>query len=192
MLSKEVYLLIPLFVILTGISSFGQDFINREEAITWIGENLKSNSYVALRYDSDFSEYEYGNDHRYFKLMETDGCILLLERYDEMDGKLIRKAVYELPLDEITPDNIKISKEKYSGNLCLVLHTSSKKKKFKVTKLSGNEFWNKQILKRNSVIIEFNKEARSDNIPIRMQRAFQYACKQCNNTSSIINYIESL
>jgi len=169
---------------------YGQDFINQEDALVWIGKNIESSTTVAIRQEASPTEFTYGNDIRYFKLSQIKDCKMILERYDKMEGKPMVKSVYELPLEEIDPDNIKISIEKYSRNVCLVFKPENKGK-IKVTKLSGKNYKYKHYLKKEEIIIEFNKESLSDNIPSQMQKAFQYTIQKCNSNSSILNYLNN-
>ncbi len=168
-----------------------QDFINQEDALVWIGKNIESSTTVPIRKQSSMNEFEYGNDIRFFKLAQIKGCKLILERYDKEEGKPLVKSVYELQLKEIDPGSIQIAVEKYSRNICLILEPDNKRK-IKVTRLSGKDFKNKRYLKKKEVILEFNQEAQSKNIPIQMQRAFQYTIQKCqNNNSSIIDYLDN-
>ena len=169
---------------------YGQDFINQEDALVWIGNNIETSTTVPIRMQASPSEFNYGSDYRFFKLSEIKGCKLILERYDQMKGKPPIKSIYELPLKEIDPGNIKMSIEKYSRNICLVLNSNSKKK-IKVIRLSGKNYKNKRYHKREAVIIEFNKEAQSKNIPAQMQKAFQYTILKCNNGSTIVDYLNN-
>ncbi len=184
------------FVGLIVFSSFhslvhGQDFINQEDALVWIGKNIESSTTVPIRKQSSLKEFEYGNDIRFFKLAQIKGCKLILERYDKTEGKPMVKSVYELPLKEIDPNSIKLAIEKFSRNICLILQPNNKRK-IKVTRLSGKDFKNKRYLKKTEVILEFNQEAQAKNIPSQMQKAFQYTIQRCNSdNSSIIDYLNN-
>jgi len=169
----------------------GQDFINQEDALVWIGKNIESSTTVPIRKQLNMKEFEYGNDVRFFKLAQIKGCKLILERYDKAEGKPLVKSVYELPLKEIDPNNIKLAIEKFSRNICLILQPNNKRK-IKVTRLSGKDFKNKRYLKKTEVILEFNQEAQAKNIPSQMQKAFQYTIQRCNSdNSSIIDYLNN-
>jgi hypothetical protein len=169
----------------------GQDFINQEDALVWIGKNIESSTTVPIRKQLNMKEFEYGNDIRFFKLAQIKGCKLILERYDKTEGRPMIKSVYELPLKEIDPNNLKLAIEKYSRNICLILEPNNKRK-IKVTRLSGNNFKNKRYLKKTEVVLEFNQEAQAKNIPSQMQKAFQYTIMKCNNNnSSIIDYLDN-
>lgn len=168
----------------------GQDFINQEDALAWIGKNIESSTTVLIRRQVNFTEFEYGNDVRFFKLSQIKGCKLILERYDQVEGKSMTKSVYELPLEEVDPDNIKMSIEKYSRNICLVLKPENKIK-IKVTRLSGKDYKYKRYRKKEAIIIEFNKEALTKDIPSQMQKAFQYTIQKCNSNSTILNYLNN-
>jgi hypothetical protein len=169
----------------------GQDFINQEDALVWIGKNIESSTTVPIRKQSSLKEFEYGNDIRFFKLAQIKGCKLILERYDKTEGKPMVKSVYELPLKEIDPNSIKLAIEKFSRNICLILQPNNKRK-IKVTRLSGKDFKNKRYLKKTEVILEFNQEAQAKNIPSQMQKAFQYTIQRCNSdNSSIIDYLNN-
>jgi hypothetical protein len=169
----------------------GQDFINQEDALVWIGKNIESSTTVPIRKQSEFRAYEYGNDIRFFKLAQINGCKLILERYDKEEGKPMIKSVYELPMTEIDPSNIRMAVEKYSRNICLILQPNNQKK-IKVIRLSGKDFKNKRYLKKTEVILEFNQEAQEKNIPSQMRRAFQYTVQKCNNdNSSLIDYLNN-
>lgn len=168
-----------------------QDFINQEDALVWIGKNIESSTTVPIRKQASLKEFEYGNDIRFFRLSQIRGCKLILERYDKEEGKPMVKCLYELPLKEIDPNNIRLAVEKYSRNICLILQPNNKRK-IRVTRLSGKDFKNKRYLKKTEVILEFNKEAQANNIPARMQRAFQYTIQKCNSdNSSIIDYLNN-
>ena len=169
----------------------GQDFINQEDALAWIGKNIESSTTVLLRKHTSLKEFEYGKDIRFFKLDQIKGCKLILERYDKEEGRPMIKSVYEVPLNEIDPNNIKMAIEKYSRNICLILEPNSNKK-IKVTRLSGKNFQNKRYLKKREVILEFNQEAQTQDIPSQMQKAFQYTIQKCqSNNSSLIDYLEN-
>ncbi len=169
----------------------GQDFINQEDALVWIGKNIESSTTVPLRKQTSLKEFEYGKDIRYFKLDQIEGCMLILTRYDKEEGKPIIKSVYEVPLNEIDPNNIKMGIEKYSRNICLILKPNSKKK-VKVIQLSGKNFKKKKFLKKREVVLEFNQEAQTRNIPFQMQKAFQYTIQKCqSNNSSLIDYLDN-
>jgi len=169
----------------------GQDFINQEDALVWIGKNIESSTTVLIRKQLSLKEFEYGNDIRFFKLAQIKGCKLILERYDKTEGKPMVKSVYELPLKEIDPNNIRLAIEKFSRNICLILQPNNKRK-IKVTRLSGKDFKNKRFLKKTEVILEFNQEAQAKNIPSQMQKAFQYTIQKCNSdNSSIIDYLDN-
>lgn len=169
----------------------GQDFINQEDALVWIGRNIESSTTVPIRKQASLKEFEYGNDIRFFKLSQIRGSKLILERYDKKEGKPMIKSVYELPMKEIDPNTIKLAIEKYSRNICLILQPNNKRK-IKVTRLSGKDFKNKRYLKKTEVILEFNQEAQAKNIPYQMQRAFQYTIQKCiNDNSSIIDYLNN-
>lgn len=169
----------------------GQDFINQEDALVWIGKNIESSTTVPIRKQASLKEFEYGDDIRFFKLSQIRGCKLILERYDKEQGKPMVKSVYELPMKEIDPNKIKLAVEKYSRNICLILQPNNKRK-IRVTRLSGKDFKNKRYLKKTEVILEFNQEAQAQNIPAQMQKAFQYTIQKCDsNNSSIIDYLDN-
>lgn len=182
--------LLLILVIFFHSMGYGQDFINQEDAIVWIGKNIESSTTVPIRMQESHTEYKFGHDVRYFKLSEIKGCKLILERYDQVDGKHMVKSVYELRLKEIDPGNINMSVEKYSRNICLVLKPGNKKK-IKVTRLSGKNYRSKRYLKKKAVILEFNKEALSKDIPSQMQKAFQYTIQKCKNSSTIVDYLNN-
>lgn len=187
---KAVFSLGLLVLTSVQILVYGQNFISQEDALDWIGKNIESSTTVAIRQEASPTEYSYGNDIRYYRLSQIKGCKMILERYDKMEGKPMVKSVYELPLEEIDPDNIKMSIEKYSRNVCLVFKPENKAK-IKVTKLSGKNYKNKRYVKKDVIIIEFNKESLSENIPGQMQKAFQYTIQKCNSYSSILNYLNN-
>ena len=191
MVSKAGRVIVVLFIVIQCTAK-GQDFISREEALVWIGNHIENSTTVPIRYQTSPSNFEFSDDFRFFKLSKIDGCNLTLERYEQVEGQPAIKLVYEVPLNEINPENITISIEKYSRNICLVLKPENKKKKIKVTRLSGNNYQHKQVRKKESVILEFNKEALNNNIPLQMQKAFQYTVQKCNQNSSILIYLDNL
>lgn len=191
MVSKAGRVIVVLFIVVQCAAQ-GQDFISREEALVWIGNHIENSTTVPIRYQTSPSDFEFSNDFRFFKLSRIDECNLILERYEQVQGQPTIKLIYEVPLDEINPENIMISIEKYSRNICLVLKPENKKKKIKVTRLSGKDYRYKQVRKKESVVLEFNKEALNNNIPLQMQKAFQYTVQKCNQNSSILIYLENL
>ncbi|UCG28437.1 MAG: hypothetical protein JSV24_03490 [Bacteroidales bacterium] len=191
MSSKAGRAMMVLLIVLQ-YAAVGQGFISREEALAWIGDNIENSTTVPIRYHVSPAEYEFGEDVRFFKLSKIDGCKLILERYEHINGQPQVKSVYEVLLEEIDPENIRMSIEKYSRNICLVLKPDDKRKKIKVTRLSGKNYRFKQVRKKKSIILEFNQEAIQNNIHLQMQKAFQYSIQKCNQNSTILNYIYSL